>query len=116
MENGFSRQWRAGDDTDFSEEKRGPCWPKGYCRSEDRIYEEVCERLTWSPTIDATDVEVQVKGTTVYLGGRVPQRGMKHAAEDCALEVGGVEDVVNDIRVVSECDQHLDNAITTGVY
>src|SRR5256885_12501149 len=39
--------------------------PKGYRRSDERIREEVMERLTFSPDIDASDVEVEVQDGVV---------------------------------------------------
>jgi hypothetical protein len=38
------------------------CGPRGYVRSPARIYEDLCDRLTENPFIDATDVEVTVAG------------------------------------------------------
>ncbi|HEX6178217.1 MAG TPA: RNA-binding protein, partial [Thermoanaerobaculia bacterium] len=34
--------------------------PKNYQRSDDRIREEVCERLTWADDVDATEIDVNV--------------------------------------------------------
>lgn len=36
--------------------------PKGYQRSDERIREDVCDRLTEHPAIDASEIEVEVKG------------------------------------------------------
>jgi hypothetical protein len=73
--------------------------PKGYQRSDDRIREDVCERLELDHYIDASDVEVQVSGATVTLTGNVDSRGAKRRAEDIAESVGGVRDVQNNLRV-----------------
>lgn len=75
--------------------------PKGYKRSDDRIHEDVCERLMMS-SIDASEVTVQVKDGHVSLEGTVPERWMKHAIEDTADGVAGVQDVDNRIRVQRE--------------
>lgn len=73
--------------------------PKGYQRTDDRIYEDVCERLTWDHLVDASDVEVEVKDQVVTLKGSIATRTMKYLAEDIAHEVRGVRDVRNELRV-----------------
>lgn len=73
--------------------------PKGYQRSDERIREEICERLTRDDFIDASEVTVEVKERKVILSGTVPERNMKHAIEDIADHCSGVQDVENQIRV-----------------
>ena len=73
--------------------------PRGYRRSDDRIREEICERLTDHPLLDASDVDVEVRDGAVTLTGRVAVRAEKHLAEDIADEVSGVRDVENRLRV-----------------
>jgi hypothetical protein len=73
--------------------------PKGYKRSDDRIHEEICERLTRDPRIDATEIEIKVKNGEVTLTGTVYERRFKHMAEDAADSVSGVKDVHNQIKV-----------------
>src|SRR5437588_11240234 len=46
--------------------------PRGYARSPARIYEDLCDRLTESPFIDATDIEVAVARPEGTLSGAVP--------------------------------------------
>lgn len=72
--------------------------PKGYKRSDDRIREDVCDRLSegW---IDASDIEISVADGEVTLSGYVDERRMKHVAEDLAERVAGVQDVHNHLRV-----------------
>jgi len=41
--------------------------PRGYVRSSARIYEDVCDRLTENPFVDATDIDVAVTGVEVTL-------------------------------------------------
>jgi len=72
--------------------------PKGYQRSDDRIREDVCERLTQHPEIDAVDIEIQVKNGEVTLMGTVDRRDEKRLAEDVAESVSGVKDVHNQLR------------------
>ena len=72
--------------------------PKGYQRSDDRILEDVCDRLTYSD-VDASEIEVRVQNGEVTLSGSVNDRGDKRRAEDVAEDVSGVRDVHNNIRV-----------------
>lgn len=72
--------------------------PKGYRRSDERIREDVCERLCDDPDIDASDVEVRVEQGEVTLTGTVPTRDEKRRSEDTA-EVTGVQNVRNLLRV-----------------
>jgi osmotically-inducible protein OsmY len=73
--------------------------PKNYQRSDDRIREDVCERLERDHRVDASDLEVNVSGGVVTLSGSVHDREMKRRAEDIAESCGGVSDVQNQIRV-----------------
>jgi BON domain len=73
--------------------------PKGYQRSDERLKEEVCERLTADADIDAVEIEILVQDGEVTLQGSVPEREMKRAAEDSAEEISGVKQVHNRLRV-----------------
>ena len=73
--------------------------PKGWQRSDERIKDDVSERLTDHPDIDASEIEVQVTGAEVTLTGTVDHRQAKRLAEDIAESVSGVKDVHNQIRV-----------------
>jgi len=73
--------------------------PKGWQRSDDRIREDVNERLTDHPHIDASDIEVQVQNGEVTLSGTVDDRQAKRLAEDITESVSGVREVHNQIRV-----------------
>jgi hypothetical protein len=72
--------------------------PKGYQRSDNRILEDVCDRLTYSD-VDAENIEVSVANGEVTLGGHVNDRWDKRRAEDIAEGISGVRDVHNNIRV-----------------
>ena len=76
--------------------------PKGYRRSDDRIREDVCERLWYDHDVDASDIEVSVNEATVVLSGSVRDRFEKRRAEDIVESVSGVRDVQNQIRIVRE--------------
>ena len=75
--------------------------PKGYQRSDQRIQEEISDRLMADDRIDASDIEVRVKDGEVTLSGRVDDRVAKRRAEDLAESVMGVRDVMNQIRVTT---------------
>lgn len=72
--------------------------PKGYTRSDERIREDICERLMNSP-YDASDVEVRVKNGEVTLTGHVRHRAEKWGIEDVIEDVVGVHDVHNQVRI-----------------
>ena len=72
--------------------------PKGYQRSDERIKEDVCDRLMHS-WVDAENVEIEVRSGEVLLAGSVEDRQAKREIEDIAAHVLGVKDVQNSIRV-----------------
>lgn len=73
--------------------------PKGYQRSDQRIQEDISERLMQHPDIDASEIEVRVQSGEVMLSGTVDERNAKRLAEDLADDVAGVKQVHNQIRV-----------------
>lgn len=73
--------------------------PRGYRRSDERIHEDVNDRLTDDRYVDASDIEVTVNNRMVTLTGRVNSRDEKRRAADIAESVSGVEDVSNQLRV-----------------
>ncbi|HEX2552960.1 MAG TPA: BON domain-containing protein [Microvirga sp.] len=96
--------WFGGDEADRSTGEaerpnhrgRGP---KGYTRSDERIREDVCERLTHDAYVDASDIEISVANREVTLSGFVDSREAKRRAEDIADHVSGVAHVQNNLRV-----------------
>jgi osmotically-inducible protein OsmY len=72
--------------------------PKGYSRSDERIREDVCDRLSHGH-IDPSDVSVTVQEGVVTLEGFVISRSEKFHAEEVADSVLGVKDVENRLRV-----------------
>jgi hypothetical protein len=76
--------------------------PKGWQRSDERIREDINERLTDHPHIDATEIDVQVKSGEVTLTGTVDDRHTKRMAEEIAENVSGVKDVHNQLRVQAQ--------------
>lgn len=85
--------------------------PAGYQRSDERIREDVSDMLAEDDDIDASGIEVQVKGCEVTLTGTVPDRRTKRMAEDLVERARGVKDVTNNLRVQQEQqkDQHTGN-------
>ncbi|HYF88257.1 BON domain-containing protein [Azospirillum sp.] len=75
--------------------------PRNYRRSDERILEDINERLTDDHHIDASDVGVKVEGGEVTLSGTVADRAARRRAEDIAESVSGVGHVQNDLRVAS---------------
>lgn len=73
--------------------------PKGYRRSDERIREDVNDRLGDDYYIDASDIEVKVENSEVTLTGTVTSRTDKRRAEDIAESVSGVTNVENRLRV-----------------
>jgi len=73
--------------------------PRGYRRSDERIREDINDRLTDDWYVDASDVEVTVNNGMVTLTGRVDRRDDKRRAEDIVESVSGVMDVSNQLRV-----------------
>ena len=91
------RGWNIGSGSDRpSYRGRGP---RNYQRSDDRIREDVCERLTMDHDVDASDIDVTVREAVVTLEGTVNERHAKRVAEDICELVRGVKDVRNNLRV-----------------
>lgn len=73
--------------------------PRNYRRSDNRIQEDINDRLTDDPIVDATEVDVAVQNCEVTLTGTVDDREAKRRAEDIAESVSGVGHVENRIKV-----------------
>ncbi len=76
--------------------------PKNYSRSDDRIRDDINDKLTDDGWLDASDVDVTVKDREVTLSGTVSDRNAKRRAEDVAEGVSGVSHVQNNLRVKSQ--------------
>jgi osmotically-inducible protein OsmY len=90
----------ASERVEWQQQQRGRA-PKGYTRSDERIREDVSDRLV-EANIDASEMEVEVKGGEVELKGTAPSRDVKHRAETIAASVLGVKDVSNRLRIQRE--------------
>ena len=95
-ESGYGHEGREGGLFGGPHAGRGP---RGYTRSDDRIREDVCDRLCEHGFVDASDVEVRVASGEVTLLGSVRSRQEKRVAEDIAEQVSGVRQLHNELRV-----------------
>ncbi len=75
--------------------------PKNWTRSDERITDDVCERLADDPWVDASEIEVVVHHGEIALTGVVDDRQQRMRAAQIAESVRGVVDVVNRIRIAS---------------
>lgn len=98
--NGGQRQINGGGGLGWksTESYRGK-GPKGYTRSDERVIEEINDRLTDHSWIDASEIEVECVSGEVTLKGSVDNREAKRLAEDIVEEVSGVKNVQNQLRV-----------------
>jgi hypothetical protein len=79
--------------------------PRGYRRTPERIYEDICDRLTDNPFIDASDIDVATSGTEIVLSGSVDSAIALSQAQQIAAEVVGVSHVHNRLRVRPDADR-----------
>ena len=75
--------------------------PKGYTRSDERIKEDINERLWFDDDLDASNIEIEVQNGEVTLTGTVEDRYTKRSAEDLIEELAVVKHVQNNLRVES---------------
>lgn len=73
--------------------------PKDYQRSEDRIREDVCDRLSDDDRVDASGIQVQIQNNEVILSGTVRSKEEKRRAEDVVESISGVRNVENRLRI-----------------
>ena len=88
--------------------------PKGYARSDERLQEDISERLMDNDAIDASGVSVQCKDGIVTLEGTVSERRMKHNIEDLVEGCHGVKDIENRIRVARDDTSSSDGGRSDG--
>jgi osmotically-inducible protein OsmY len=91
--------WRSGGGM-FSRSFAGR-GPRGYQRSDERIREDICERMCDSAELDASGIDIVVVSGEVTLQGSVNDRYDKRLAEDLTERVSGVREVNNQLRVSS---------------
>ena len=92
--------WFGVDDRDdrHQETHRGK-GPKGYSRSDERIREDICDRLSDDPYIDASDINIRVNSGEVVLEGHTESKQAKRRAEDLVEKISGVKNVENHLKV-----------------
>jgi len=73
--------------------------PRGYRRSDERMQEDINDRLTWHGQVDATEIMVDVQDGIATLTGTVNSRQEKRLAEDIAESIPGVTDVQNNLKI-----------------
>ncbi|WP_442000557.1 BON domain-containing protein [Microvirga sp. 2TAF3] len=73
--------------------------PRNYQRSDERIREDINERMTDDSRLDASEIEIVVLNREVTLTGVVRDRREKRWAEDLAESVSGVTHVQNNLHV-----------------
>jgi osmotically-inducible protein OsmY len=88
--------------------------PRGYKRSDERIREDVNDRLTDYSHLDASDIDVTVVEGVVKLEGWVDSRWAKRSAEDIVETVSGVNDVQNSLRVGRPASELVDTSESVG--
>jgi hypothetical protein len=96
---GFGQQLREVGQRAVRSVKRAFRGPKGYKRSDERIREDVNDRLSQHYDLDPTEIEVMVSNSEVTLTGSVQSRPEKFLAEEIADDVSGVTEVHNQLRV-----------------
>ncbi|TLX21987.1 BON domain-containing protein [Thermomonas fusca] len=96
-----SSYWGQQSGQSRSFESRRGLGPSSYTRSDERIREDLNERLMDDDFVDARNITVEVQNGTVNLNGSVDERWEKHRAEDLADGCSGVREVRNNIRIAS---------------
>lgn len=86
--------------------------PKNYKRSDARICEDICEKLSESPYINAENIEVTVENGTVFLSGAVDSKRAKLFVQDIADGTNGVYEIINRIEI----NQNLDTTTSHNYY
>jgi|GEM_PF-6812003 len=99
-----SDQYRSGADG----ARKGSA-PKNYKKSDDRISDDLCEKLMHQG-LDCSGVEVSVKEGIVTLTGEVCERNDKHRIEQIAADISGVNDVENQLRMAKKSNGSTSSA------
>ncbi|MGN5477084.1 BON domain-containing protein [Cupriavidus basilensis] len=96
---GYRSDYRSEYGRSLREDSGHRSGPRGYTRTDARIREDICERLTFTTGLDVSDVSVDVDKGKVTLSGTVRTRSQKYDIEDLADNTLGVNEVENNIRV-----------------
>jgi osmotically-inducible protein OsmY len=87
--------------------------PRSYRRPDDRILDEVHQRIATSG-VDAEDVEIEVNNGIVTLSGRVPRHFDKRLIEEITEQVFGVEEVQNHLRLARGVEPKASSDVEPG--
>jgi hypothetical protein len=82
--------------------------PEPGSSDDERICAEIMQRLADDWYVDASAIAVSVNEGVVTLAGEVENRPEKRLAEDCADDIAGVRDVVNNLRIREPRDRSPD--------
>jgi hypothetical protein len=93
------RQEHPGEHRAYHDPGHRGLGPQGYRRSDQRISEDVHDRLTDDDHLDASGISVAVQDGEVTLSGTIRDRRAKHHAEAIIEHIGGVQHVQNNLRV-----------------
>lgn len=104
-----------GEKTDLQYNNHRGKGPKGYSRSDERILEDVNDRLSDDPYIDASDIDVKVENGIAILSGHVESRDAKKRAENIAESVRGIKDVENRLRIGEGFFANMAKAFTASL-
>lgn len=95
-------QFRTGDyrqASDYRYSDHAGRGPRDYTRSDERLKEDLCERLTRAPHIDASDISVEVNDGRVTLNGKVDSRHTKYNVENLVDVCMGVKEIDNRLGI-----------------
>lgn len=73
--------------------------PRNYQRSDERILEDIYDRISGAWSLDASEVEIEVRNGVVQMSGRVADRSVRHRLEDIAEGILGVMSIENRISI-----------------
>src|SRR6516162_1896156 len=90
-----SERWMHGAADDMGHRGKAP---KNYVRSDQRVFEDVCEALMQQDAVDASEIVVTVDQGAVTLDGSVATAHMKELAEEAIIGLPGVKSVRNTLR------------------
>lgn len=89
--------------------------PKNYKRSDERIREDVSDRLADDPYVDASDIDIKVEDGNVILSGRVDHRASRRRAVELAESVRGVTNVESHLRTGQGMMENISHAVTAAI-
>lgn len=77
----------------------GGLGPKGYSRSDDRIWEDICDELTRRADIDPSRLTVRVRNGEVTLEGTVEDLHTRRLVDEIVSDCIGVGQVHNQLQI-----------------